>query len=175
MASRANLQIGMRYLLPVYPLIFIIASIFIVELFKSKLIYKVMGIALILWSILIQVLIWPHYLSYFNEFAGGPDNGWKYLRDSNIDWGQDLKAVKDYMQENNIDEVTLSYYGEVDPSLYGIDFRHIPPEEVKTPSKTVYAVSVQNLDNLEWTKIYEPSQKAGYSIFIYDFRASQAE
>lgn len=175
MASRANLQIGMRYLLPVYPLVFIIASIFIVELFRSKLIYKVIGAALIVWSILVQILIWPHYLSYFNEFAGGPDNGWKYLRDSNIDWGQDLKAVKGYMQENDVDEITLSYYGEADPSLYNIDFRHIPPEEVKTPSKTAYAVSVQNLDNVKWTRDYEPTEKAGYSIFIYDFRASQAK
>ena len=36
----------------------------------------------------------PHYLAYFNELAGGPANGFKELVDSNLDWGQDLKNLK---------------------------------------------------------------------------------
>ena len=36
----------------------------------------------------------PHYLSYFNRLSGGPETGYHYLADSNIDWGQDLPALR---------------------------------------------------------------------------------
>jgi hypothetical protein len=36
------------------------------------------------------VTIYPHQLAYFNELAGGPRNGHKYLLGSSLDWGQDL-------------------------------------------------------------------------------------
>jgi len=33
--------------------------------------------------------VYPHQLAYFNEAAGGPENGYKHLLHSNLDWGQD--------------------------------------------------------------------------------------
>lgn len=48
------------------------------------------------WYIAGAIKIHPHYLAYFNELAEGPNNGYKYLVDSNMDWGQDLKGLKEY-------------------------------------------------------------------------------
>ena len=45
------------------------------------------------------------------------------LGDSNIDWGQDLPALKAFMAENKIDTINLAYFGRVDPRIYGIRFR----------------------------------------------------
>jgi len=42
----------------------------------------------------VTALVYPHYLAFFNQSIGGPHNGYKWLADSNIDWGQDLKLLK---------------------------------------------------------------------------------
>jgi hypothetical protein len=44
----------------------------------------------------------PNYLGYFNELAGGPSGGWRYLVDSNLDWGQDLRALKQWMDDHGV-------------------------------------------------------------------------
>ena len=94
----------------------------------------------------------------------------QYLRDSNIDWGQDLPALKRYMRDNHIDVITMSYFGSADPGYYGINYDEITAEERISPGNKVYAVSAQYLEGVEWAGKREPSSKAGYSIFIYDLR-----
>lgn len=164
----SNLQIGVRHLLPIYPFCFILAASCL-HVSKGK-VFKIIFTILSIWYFASSLFIWPHYLSYFNEFVGGPNNGWKYLRDSNIDWGQDLPALGKYLKKNNINEICLVYFGEDKPELYGINFKKISHKEVIKPENKVYAISVQYLDSINWAKGLRPSAKAGYSIFIYDFR-----
>ena len=68
---------------------------------KEKLIAY--GIVIFLAGILIleTLLTYPNYVSYFNALAGGPKNGYRYVTDSNTDWGQDLKRLKNWIQEHN--------------------------------------------------------------------------
>jgi hypothetical protein len=169
-ASLNKLQLGIRYILPIYPLCFIFSSRF--TPFIKKTWQKATVFILILWLVIANAFAWPHYLSYFNEFIGGANNGWKYLRDSNLDWGQDLPALAKYMKENAVGEITLLYFGEDNPVIYGINFRKITKEELIKPGKKAYAISVQYLDAVNWAKDLKPIAKAGYSIFIYDLRNS---
>ena len=46
------------------------------------------------WVVASSFSVHPHYLAYFNELAGGPANGWRWLIDSNLDWGQDDERVR---------------------------------------------------------------------------------
>jgi hypothetical protein len=145
----------------------------------------------LVWSAAITVWISPHYLSFFNVLAGGPNNGWRYLTDSNIDWGQDLPALRDLIQKQNLGRIKLAYFGTAHPSYYDIDFEPLPtwepaPEQgnpfTKTyyphkPSPGVYAISATLLqgvvmepnqwDTYAWFRDKEPFAKAGYSIFLY--------
>jgi len=167
-ASFSNLQLGLRYILPVYPILFILSSSALeFWLNKSK---RIVFIILAAWYILSVALAWPNYLSYFNEIAGGPNNGWKYLRDSNLDWGQDLPALSKFIKEHNIKDVTLDYFGQDNPEVYGIKFLNFSAEDRIFPKNKVYAISVNYLENTQWTKTLKPTSKAGYSIFIYDLR-----
>ena len=52
------------------------------------------------WSVGSSLLVYPHSLSYFNELSGGSINGWKHLDYSNIDWGQDLILVKEWVAQH---------------------------------------------------------------------------
>lgn len=166
-ASLGNLQIGIRHILPIFPLCFIIAG-------RSEALIKRNFIGFISWFLIAwyavsALMAWPHYLGYFNEFVGGSKNGYKYLRDSNADWGQDLPALADYMRKSGKDKIILDYFGQADPRSYGINYRELSLDEMNNPHNGVYAISIQNLDNVSWTRKYKPDALAGYSIFIYDF------
>jgi hypothetical protein len=73
----------------------------------------------------------PDYLAYFNEAAGGPDRGLRWLADSNLDWGQALRRLPGWMAERGITEVNLCYFGTADPEAY--------LEYVALPGCTTYA------------------------------------
>lgn len=178
-ASISKKQIGLRYILPVYPFLFVIAS----NKKRTYLVTIILGI----WYVFSAARMFPDYMAYFNEIAGGPDNGYKILVDSNMDWGQDLKGLKKFI--NNIDNppVILSYYGACRPDYVGFPFQdlfsfgiwgennHILPQN---PKQEVLAISATNLqgvyfgaigrDVFQWLNTREPFKKIGYSIFLYD-------
>jgi hypothetical protein len=139
----------------------------------------------LLWYPVASATIWPDYLAYFNEFAGGADSGYRYLVDSNLDWGQDLKGLKRFMDDRGIDRVYLSYFGTDSPGRYGIQYDWLPSYELKNPdpSRTTIdlkrqrylAISVTNLQGVymepytmfRWLDRYTPVAKIGHSIFVY--------
>ena len=139
----------------------------------------------LLWYPVGSLTIWPDYLAYFNELAGGADNGYRYLVDSNLDWGQDLKGLKRFMDDRGIDRIYLSYFGTDSPARYGIQYDWLPSYELENPdpSKTAIdlkrqrylAISVTNLQGVymepntmyRWLDRYTPVAKIGYSIFVY--------
>jgi hypothetical protein len=77
----------------------------------------------------------PHYLSYFNEAAGGPENGGRHLINSNLDWGQDLLFLKRWLDAHpEARPLQLAYFNFVDPRVEGIAF-HLPPPGPRGPSR----------------------------------------
>jgi hypothetical protein len=130
----SNVNVGLRYVLPIYPFFHVLASrVFTLDFARQNL-AKGLILALSAWYVLGAISIHPHYLAYFNEFIGGPQNGYKYLADSNIDWGQDLKGLKHYMEDNQINKIKLAYFGSADVNYYGIDYDYLPSVGL-TPKK----------------------------------------
>ena len=123
---QSTFTVGVRYGLPVYPFVFLLASSLFGYPFKYRRLVNSAFLILLGFYVLNALMIYPHYLSYFNELVGGPKNGYKYLADSNIDWGQDLKGLKKYMDENGIEEIKLAYFGSADAAYYGIDYEYLP-------------------------------------------------
>ena len=115
MASMSNTQIGIRHILIVYPLLFIFVSKIVNFEVKQKLTIIIAGVILGLWYVFSSVLVSPHYLAYFNEFAGGPKNGYRYLIDSNLDWGQDVKGLIKFMDQRGIDKIKFGHWIGIDP------------------------------------------------------------
>ena len=74
-------DIGLRYILPVYPFLFVFASR-AAQWFLSNKLLAGLSVGLTGWYVGASCWIHPHYLAYFNELAGGSDNGYKYLVDS---------------------------------------------------------------------------------------------
>jgi hypothetical protein len=118
----STLNIGIRHILPVYPFLIILAGWGATELIraKRKLAYAV---ALVLaFGMFSSLRAFPVYLAYANELWGGPANTYKYLSDSNADWGQQLKSVKRYLDGRHVKNCWFAYFADVvaDPKYYGI-------------------------------------------------------
>ena len=115
----ARLNIGIRHLMPIYGFLFVLVAGQIEPLLSSpKKWLKYIVIGLLGWYALEFAAIYPYYLTYFNEFAGGPSGGHNYVVDSNLDWGQDLWRLADYVKANHISKLSLDYFGWADPSFY---------------------------------------------------------
>ena len=130
-AVASSLNIGQRHILPIYPALFIACGAAAYFLSKN---YRIIGTAvvaiLLLWQIGESVAIRPNYLAYFNEIAGGPSDGYKHLADSSVDWGQDLPALKTWLDNHpaivNGKPLYLAYFGTADPRSYEINARLLP-------------------------------------------------
>lgn len=165
-------NIGIRYALPIWPFGIAFASRIVTpDLWTSRRWLAILVAALCGWQAVESLAIYPHHLAYFNQLAGGPENGWRVLADSNVEWGQGLIELRDYMQAHEIDSIHLAYFGRVDPAEYGITYTRLRPGQ---PVTGYVAISVTHLlgvfdspDAYAWLWDYEPVDKIGYGIFIY--------
>lgn len=141
-----NLNIGFRHLFPILPFLHVLIAKTAFDFarrsgFRREPAVRAVIAGFAFWIFSIPVLAYPSYLSYFNEAAGGPEEGYHYVTDSNFDWGQDLKRLRDFVQEFNackagtamsgtcekfadvlrypaIEELRTAYFGGADPEYY---------------------------------------------------------
>jgi len=126
MATSYN--IGIRHMLPVYPLL---ASAAVLAVFRAL---PPRGAAALLTAgVAIQaaetLAVHPHELSFFNAAAGGPARGAAWLNDSNLDWGQDLARLARFLDARGEEAgTTIAYFGGGDPAYYAPKARIVDPE-----------------------------------------------
>ena len=181
-AMLAHLNIGVRHILPIYPFVLLITGVTLDEM-RAKWRASFLLVPVVLASVELAT-VYPHYLAFFNQIVGGPRNGHRVLLDSNIDWGEDLKPLKRWMDAHHVDHINLSYFGNADPAYYGIQCTYLPgspsfaASRITDPHLPGYvAVSVQNLHGVlrdaPVSEFYspllerEPSAVIGYSIHVY--------
>jgi hypothetical protein len=181
-----GINIGHRHLLPLYPFLFVAAgraATWAATAWPRRGPAIVVGL-LAAWHAGAALWIHPHYLAYFNEFAGGPRGAYRILVDSSLDWGQDLRGLKAYMDSRGIPRVKLSYFGTADPAYYGIEcdllpgYLPLPREVVRSFARgDVLAISATNLQGvyldaadrpmMERLRREKPVGSVGHSILIF--------
>lgn len=141
LSVKSNLNIGFRHLFPTLPFIYILSAgvwkrwvaranfptaesvwiklrLAIKSALHSLLKYILLAL-LIFWFFLETVFAAPYFLSYFNELGGGVWGGYRYVTDSNYDWGQDLLRLKKFVDEHpEIDKIAVDYFGGGNPKYY---------------------------------------------------------
>lgn len=180
MSVFTNINLGLRYVLPIFPYLFVSAG----KLAPWASGFAGRGGQRVAWSTVGACLamtaaatasIHPHYLAYFNAASGGPDRGASHLIDSNIDWGQDLVNLRRWCDLNAPGErVGLAYFGQVNPRIFAE--RHepfdwflpppapgtmplLPPRYAARPASVrlrpgLYAVSASLVQGLRW-RVYD--------------------
>jgi hypothetical protein len=147
-AMHSHLNIGHRHILPTYPVMYILAGSaiswlgYVAERTPTKRWLNWLGKGLLLgslgWLMVESLSTWPNYLAYFNQVVGGPRHGYKHLVDSSLDWGQDLPALKKWLEARGMTNervlnLYLSYFGTGEPIYYGIDAVKLPVKYASLP------------------------------------------
>ncbi|HYW48408.1 MAG TPA: hypothetical protein VE959_36425, partial [Bryobacteraceae bacterium] len=174
----STINAGMRYVLPVYPFLYVLAAAVLARgrwRFSRWLLAGLLAV-----QAAECIGIYPDYLAFFNVLSGGPGNGPKYLADSNIDWGQDVKKLAKWLKARGANRVYFRYFGSYPPGLEYLDCLSVPGTEDRAGRDAVdgfVAVSVTYLVGLyvpqneyAWLRQMNPVAKVGYSIYVYDLR-----
>lgn len=186
----SQLNIGIRHILPTLPFVYLLISRGIVHIGHQSLFTvmwrRTVGVitlgALFIWQLVSVLSIHPSYLAYYNALAGGPTGGRRVAADSNLDWGQDLYRLADYVQRQQIPSIHLDYFGGGDPSsiLPGIAHEY---HVQNGPVSGWLAISLTYLTNEQgrpgprfpkeanryaWLDAYQPVTTIGHSIVVYN-------
>ncbi len=190
LSINSNLNIGVRHVLPTFPFTYILISGQIKRIsnhIKAKKIaigFYLLLTILLGWYAFSSISIFPYYLTHFNELVGGAKNGYKYVTDSNLDWGQDLKRLNNWADKNGVEKIKVDYFGGSDVNYYLGDkyeewHSNYDPEKAKNSYLAVSATFLQQsraipakgfdepTDQYMWLYRYEPVAVIGNSIFVY--------
>jgi len=192
-AVMSPLNIGHRHLLPVYPPLFVLCGSLLAVVpdrgatrsgdshapastrgqFAPRL-NPAMTISLVVWFVIESMWMRPNYLACFNAFAGGPDQGWRCLVDSSLDWGQELPALRDWLAQRGDENgsakqpIHLCYFGSGEPEAFDIHAARLPGYGDTQPSPPdltlrggLYCISATMLQSVytplmgHWCERYE--------------------
>jgi hypothetical protein len=121
----AKLNIGVRHVLPVYPFLIVLAAAGAWELCKYRS-GKYIVVSLIVLHAASSLSSFPNYIPYSNEMFGGTKRTYRVLSDSNVDWGQSLKAIRNYVHKNAVKDCWLAYPHSAPPGYYQTECRFLP-------------------------------------------------
>ncbi|MDP3052822.1 MAG: glycosyltransferase family 39 protein [bacterium] len=193
-SMQGKLNIGVRHILPTMPFIYILAAAglkswvnnkFWKHSFKISLIF-----VLLFWYLLETIFAYPFYLSYFNQFGGGVFGGYRYVTDSNYDWGQDLKRLTVFVEEKGIQKIAVDYFGGGDTKYYlgdkmenwwsnrgnpqdiGIEWLAVSVNTLQSAlAKAAPGFERKSEDEYRWLQEiknpFQPDYRIGTSIFVY--------
>lgn len=208
---QSTLNIGFRHLIPTLPFIYMLAAGSIKKWVAltphalpanlleklSNVMHRFLNLAvksvflalLLLWLAITTVISSPHFLSSFNELFGGSDGGYKYVTDSNFDWGQDLKRLQKWTKENlgPEEKIAVDYFGGGSPGYYlgnhveywwsargnpkeeGINWLAVSINTIQSATAMTAPGFIRNpVDEYRWlNNPLSPHDRAGTSIFIY--------
>ncbi|MCG8545463.1 MAG: glycosyltransferase family 39 protein [Alphaproteobacteria bacterium] len=166
----ANINIGLRHILPIFPMLSILAAFGVDRVAKSDFwpnLGTKIGVALLLiWFLATSWLAHPAYLSYFNEMAGPHPE--EILVDSDLDWGQDVGRLAEELKSRNIDSVSLALFTSADMRNFAWPDRTriIAPADRPTGwvAASIYLIKVRGYG---WLEAYKPASTIGNSIRLY--------
>ncbi len=193
MLLRNKVNIGVRYALLTYPLVIpFVAAMFEPRNLRDR-IWGPMTIVASVWFIWASFGASGRYLSSFNEIVGNPKQGWIYLADSNVDWGQDFDALAATVKRLGIRDITTDISTERRLTIPGVFAYHNPSKALQVQTKTspkrrlhdsdggyipVYtryvAVSASRLlglysqNDMSWLRTRKLVERVGDSIFLFD-------
>jgi hypothetical protein len=185
-SSQTGFNHHMRYVLPPFPLL-AIGTGRLATLAEQQRWLRGALAALLVWCATATAGVAPHFMSYFNPLAGGPDIGWRHLNDSNIDWGQDLLFLKKWLEEHpEARPIGVQYYNLMEPQHVGLEVNRVS----RDPTPGWYALDVNYVAGNPFRvgtqpgaptpgpywyfQEFTPVAKAGYSIFIYHVTPEEA-
>jgi hypothetical protein len=167
LAMTNHVNIGVRAVLPLAPFLALWCGAALATSYRKSI--RITSVALLALTVVSGIAAYPNFLAYFNPLLGGTPAASRWLVDSNLDWGQDLPALKKALDERGVQEVRLAYFGAGRPKHWGINAL---PAIGREPGW--YAISRSYLsgwwppdDPYAWLRAREPEELVGGSIALF--------
>jgi dolichyl-phosphate-mannose-protein mannosyltransferase/tetratricopeptide repeat protein len=188
-ALAVGMNIGVRHILIVYVFLYVLIGGAAWALIRKSRKWAYAVCVLLLAHAVSSVMAFPNYIPYSNELWGGPSETHKYLTDSNADWGEQLKSVKQYLDQRGVKECWFVYFaaGVAEPGYYGIPCKPLPtistlwlnePIEVPASIDGPVLISASNLSSVEFGpgrldpygqfKLLKPTAVIDHGVFVFD-------
>ncbi len=188
-ALTVGMNIGVRHILVVYVFLYVLIGGAAWALIRKSRKWGYAVGVLLLVHVASSLMAFPNYIPYANELWGGPSQTYKYLTDSNSDWGQQLKSIKQYLDQRGVKECWFVYFaaGVADPGYYGIPCKPLPtintlwlnePIDVPTSIDGPVLISASNLSSVEFGpgsldpygqfKLLKPTAVIDHGVFVFD-------
>jgi hypothetical protein len=188
-AITVGMNIGVRHILVVYVFLSVLIGGTSMALIRSNRRWIYIVVALLLVHALSSLRTYPTYIAYSNELWGGPPNTHKYLTDSNADWGQQLKSLKQYLDARGVKDCWFVYFAEgvIDTKYYGIPCKPLPtittlwlnqPTDLPASIDGPVLISASNLSSVELGpgsldpygqfKRLTPTTVIEHGVFVFD-------
>ncbi len=164
-AIAQGMNVGYRHILPVHPLLHIAAAGGLAALSRRRaLVWRWAMAGFGVWCALATLRMYPNEIAFFSVLIGGPSEGYRYLVNSNLDWGQDTYLLAQYLAEHP-------------------DVQREPPSTKLNPVPGRYIVGASELQGVgcadshayEWFRQIEPIERVDYSLLVYDVPEFSAE
>ena len=190
-AFAVGMNIGVRHILPVYVFLSVLIGGAAWALIGQNRKWARLVIALLLVHAFSSLRTFPVYLAYSNELWGGPSHTYKYLTDSNVDWAQQLKAIKQYLDQRGVKDCWFAYFGEgiADYKYYGIPCKPLPtvvtlwlneqldvpvsidgPVLISAATLTGFEFGPGSLNPYEQFQRLAPTHVIQHGVFVFDGR-----
>jgi 4-amino-4-deoxy-L-arabinose transferase-like glycosyltransferase len=178
MAISARFNLGERHVLPMYPFAILFAAA-AWEWAGHKRAVAAFLILLAALNAADTLRYAPGYLSYFTPFVQ-PAESFRLLTDSNLDWGQGLLALKDYQRNHPGERILLSYFGSVDPQVYGIQADFFGGQRRLSGTVVVSATNLSGQylaepEKYRWLLEQKPVKILDHSLYVFEVRASGSQ
>jgi hypothetical protein len=197
LASLSRVDLGARVVLPVLPFVCVLAAGLARGSscgtgFPACGLLRALAFLFVAWAGVSAVRSDPYPVAYFNEIAGGPRGATRFVADSNLDWGQGLPALRDFMRAEGLDRVYLSYFGTDRPEAYGIRFQPLltygrvgdpggepipaaaPRHVVVVSANNLLGIYLRDPDTFALLRAREPVAVLAGSLFVYDLTRDPA-
>jgi len=190
-AMLSGMNIGVRHILPMYVFLAVLIGGTMWKLIEQNRRWAYAVVVLLLFQAVSSTRAFPAYMAYANELWGGPSQTHRYLSDSNVDWGQQLKSVKHYLDQRGVKDCWFIYFAEgvVDYSYYGIPCKPLPTADSLWVGETANApptidgpvlISAGDLSGFEFGagalnpyeqfKSLKPTAVIDYGVFVFEGR-----
>lgn len=194
-SSQTGFSWNFRYVLPVFPFLAVWISQTAGDANRSRG-SKILTAVLVISTFVSTLGVYPHSMSYFNILAGGPKNGYRYLLNTCIDWGQDVLRLRKWMATHpEAEGIHLLFSNNVaEAPFYGKGYLTVPPSFDNEPSPGFeqadtdpriygprpgwHAASIAQINSKEGKYKYlldfKPVALIGYSIYVYNISFEEA-
>jgi hypothetical protein len=157
-AMKWGMNIGYRHLLPVHPFLYLLMAGGLSCLMGSKVTWQrwLAGLLLI-WQAIEAASIFPNEIAYFNQLVGGPQGGYRYLSDSNVEWGQSSHILYEYVRQHPDVQIKRPTHKLLPP-----------PGRYLVNATQLQGMNIDDPFAYEWFRHQEPVGRVSDTLLLYD-------